>query len=224
MPGEFVLVDQFIDRTKTRDVTFFEDGIVAHVGFSEPTCKALRAILLEACNTVGVKVHPSGTYINMEGPAFSTVAESHLYRAWGGHVIGMTALAEAKLAREAEISYAVLAMATDYDCWRGDHDAVSVEQVIATLTRNVHNGQAVVAACVPLIAAQQGPCPFDAALNGAIMTSPDCISSKQLLALQPLIGKYVPAPSPGPAVDASLSLLLFAGGAILLHLIANRGL
>ncbi len=127
VPGQIVLINQFIDRTKTRDATFFEKGIVAHVGFSEPICGVLHDYLEESCKEAKVVYHKQGTYVNMEGPAFSTIAESNLYRSWNATVIGMTALTEAKLAREAEISYAVIAMATDYDCWREGHDAVTVE-------------------------------------------------------------------------------------------------
>jgi 5'-methylthioadenosine phosphorylase len=151
VPGEIVTVNQFIDRTFARKTTFFEDGIVAHVSMAAPVCEQLRALLNEACAEVKAKFHDGGVYINMEGPAFSTVAESELYRSWGASVIGMTVFTEAKLAREAEISYAVLAMATDYDCWRDGHDAVTVDQVVAVLQKNAGTAQAIVRKCVPKI-------------------------------------------------------------------------
>ncbi|HRV80869.1 MAG TPA: S-methyl-5'-thioadenosine phosphorylase, partial [Planctomycetota bacterium] len=136
-PGDFVLIDQFIDRTRHRPDTFFGDGVVAHVMFADPVCEGVRQALVQASRTTGIKVHDGGTYLCMEGPQFSTRAESELYRSWGVDVIGMTNLTEAKLAREAELCYATLAMATDYDCWHQGHDDVTVEAIVAVMHANV---------------------------------------------------------------------------------------
>ena len=145
-PLDMVIPDQFFDRTRARarESTFFGEGIVAHVAFAHPVCQHLGDVLEESCKTVDVKVHRGGTYICMEGPAFSTVAESNVYRSWGMDVIGMTNLQEAKLAREAEICYATLALVTDYDCWHPGHDAVTVETVIEYLNKNVRNAQLII--------------------------------------------------------------------------------
>jgi len=203
--GDIVIIDQFIDKTKFRKDTFYENGCAAHIPFSEPTCPTLRSYLLEGCKAVAakenveVRVHPTGTYVNMEGPAFSTYAESCLHRSWGAQVIGMTAVAEAKLAREAEISYAVLAMATDYDCWKTDEDPVTVEAVIATMQANVIKAQNVVKATVPLIGRHTGPHPQEKAMENAIMSAkiPPATARK----LAPLIRKYVKIPEvENPAV------------------------
>jgi len=191
-PGEVVLVDQFIDRTRQRANTFFTGGIVAHVSFSHPICETLRGYLKEAVVKRGARVHDGGTYVCMEGPAFSTLAESHLYRSWGASVVGMTNLPEAKLAREAEISYATIAMATDYDCWHPDHDAVSVEQVIEVLARNVALAKDIIRSAVPLVAAHDGPAPMSNALQNAILTSPECVPAATRRALDPIVGKYLP--------------------------------
>lgn len=191
VPGHMVIIDQFIDRTRNRKDTFFEDGIVAHVGFADPVCETLRGFLLEACHEVGATVHDGGCYVNMEGPAFSTRAESHLYRSWGCAVVGMTQLTEARLAREAEISYATLAMSTDYDCWHEGHDDVTVDAVVAVIKKNVHTARQVISAVVPRIAAFDGPAPHANALAGAIMTAPDRISAERIAALAPLVGKYL---------------------------------
>jgi 5'-methylthioadenosine phosphorylase len=144
-PGDFVIVDQYIDRTFARDKSFFGSGCVAHVGFSHPTCPRLSAACADAARGAGVTVHEGATYLAMEGPQFSTLAESRLYRSWGADVIGMTGMPEAKLAREAELCYASVAMVTDYDCWHPDHAAVDVAQVIRTLTANAGNARALVA-------------------------------------------------------------------------------
>ena len=192
VPGHVVLVDQFIDRTLgTRANTFFGDGVVAHVSFGDPVCDTLRAYLHRAAHEQGATVHDGGTYVVMEGPAFSTRAESELYRSWGASVIGMTNLPEAKLAREAEISYATLAMATDYDCWHPGHEDVNVEQVVAVINKNVTLAKRIVAAAVPLIAAHDGPCPHHDALSGAIMTRRDAMNAETVSKLAPLIGRYV---------------------------------
>ncbi len=191
-PGEVVLVDQFIDRTISRHKTFFEKGIVAHVAFGDPVCDVLRGYLLESCRETGAKHHDGGTYVCMEGPAFSTRAESNLHRSWGASVIGMTNMPEAKLAREAEISYATLAMATDYDCWHPHHDAVTVEQVVALVNANAALAKRIVAATIPRILAHGGPSPMSSALATAIMTAPSAISAETRTTLAPLIGKYFP--------------------------------
>jgi 5'-methylthioadenosine phosphorylase len=154
-PGDFVVIDQFFDRTRHRTDTFFGEGVVAHVMFADPVCADVRAVLLGAARAIGVKVHDGGTYINMEGPQFSTRAESRIYRSWGVDVIGMTNLQEAKLAREAEICYATVAMATDYDCWHESHDDVSVEAVMATMAANVGHAKDLIARAAPRMPARR---------------------------------------------------------------------
>jgi 5'-methylthioadenosine phosphorylase len=191
VPGHVVVIDQFIDRTRQRQSTFFEQGIVAHVAFGDPVCGALRGMLLEAAQEVGAQVHDGGTYVCMEGPAFSTKAESHMYRSWGASVIGMTNLPEAKLAREAEISYATLAMATDYDCWHPHHDAVTVDQVVAVLLANVQLARNIVRAAIPRVAAFQGPAPMSGALASAILTHREAIPEERKQALSAIVGKYL---------------------------------
>ncbi len=191
-PGHAVIVDQYIDRTRQRASTFFGDGVVAHVGFGDPTCAALRGYLAAAAGTQDLVVHDGGTYVCMEGPAFSTRAESELYRSWGAHVIGMTALPEAKLAREASMSYATLAFATDYDCWHTGHDDVTVEQVIEVLRRNVDKARGVLAELVPRVAAHAGPPPMHDALRDAIFTPPEAISPEARARLGPILAPYLP--------------------------------
>ena len=186
-----VVIDQFIDRTKgVRPATFFENGVVGHVGFADPVCETLRQILLGACREAGAIAHDGGTYVCMEGPAFSTRAESHLYRSWGASVIGMTNITEARLAREAGISYASLAMATDYDCWHTGHDDVTVDQVIAVLQANVATARSVISAAAPAIAAFAGAAPMAGAAENAIMTAPDRIADARKEALAVLLGEY----------------------------------
>jgi len=182
-PGHVVLVDQFIDRTRLRPSTFFGHGLVAHVAFGDPICPVLRSALLESAREAGAVAHDGGTYVCMEGPAFSTRAESELYRSWGASVIGMTNLPEAKLAREAEISYATLAMATDYDCWRAGHDAVTVDQVVAVLNANVALAQRIIQGAVPRVLAHRGPPPARGALSTAVLTARDAIPREQLALL-----------------------------------------
>ena len=191
VPGHMVVIDQFIDRTKARHATFFEKGIVAHVAFGHPVCGTLRGMLLEAAQEVDAVVHDGGTYVCMEGPAFSTKAESELYRSWGARVVGMTNLPEAKLAREAEISYATLAMSTDYDCWHPDHDDVTVDAVIAVMQKNTATAQRILSAVVPKIAGFGAPAPESNALQGAIFTQPADISPEVAERLRPIIGKYL---------------------------------
>ena len=189
-PGHVVVIDQFIDKTH-RPQTFFGGGIVAHVAFGDPVCLTLRSYLLNAARSAGAVVHDGGTYVCMEGPAFSSRAESNLHRSWGASVIGMTNMPEAKLAREAEISYATLAMSTDYDCWHADHDAVTVDQVIAVLSANVELSKRIIRAAVPHIAAHAGPAPMSNALATAIITSRDAISAEAKQRLGLLVGKYL---------------------------------
>jgi 5'-methylthioadenosine phosphorylase len=190
-PGHVCVVDQFIDRTKGRAATFFEDGIVAHISFGDPLCPALRGYLLEAAHAEQATVHDGGIYLAMEGPAFSTRAESNLYRSWGADVIGMTNLPEAKLAREAEMSYATLAMSTDYDCWHPEHGSVTVEQVIDVLMKNVSLAKRIIARAVPLIAAHDGPHPAHRALKNAILTSPDAVDAAARERVDLLVRKYL---------------------------------
>jgi len=189
-PTDFVIPDQFIDRTFSRAGTFFGDGVVAHVGFGDPVCKVVAKAFADACAAVGVVGKLGGTYVCMEGPQFSTRAESNLYRSWGADVIGMTNLQEAKLAREAEMSYATLAMVTDYDCWREGHDDVTVEQVVAVLHQNAENASKVVRAAVAALP-KCAQSPFADALKYAILTDKKAIpqSTKERLGL--LLEKYL---------------------------------
>lgn len=190
VPGHVVIVDQFIDRTKgIRASSFFGDGIVGHVAFGDPVSPVLRNVLLDAAREAGATVHDGGTYVCMEGPQFSTRAESELYRSWGARVIGMTNIPEAKLAREAEIAYATVALATDYDCWHPDHDDVSVDQVIDTLKKNVALAKNILKAAVPKVPTELDPL-VDGACRFAVMTSPELFPEEKKEALRPLIGKY----------------------------------
>jgi 5'-methylthioadenosine phosphorylase len=189
-PTDFVLPDQFIDRTFARISTFFGDGIVAHVGFGDPVCATVASAFEKACAAVGVVGKNGGTYVCMEGPQFSTRAESNLYRSWGADVIGMTNLQEAKLAREAEISYATLAMVTDYDCWFEGHDSVTIEQVIAVMHQNSGNAQKVVKAAVRLMPTDLSASPAQTAAKFAIMTDRAAIPAETKAKLDLLYGKY----------------------------------
>jgi len=189
-PGDFVVVDQFFDRTRHRPDTFFGAGVVAHVMFADPVCSEVRTALLEAAEAVGVVAHDGGTYLNMEGPQFSTRAESFIYRQWGVDVIGMTNLQEARLAREAEICYATLAMATDYDCWHDGHDDVSVEAVLEIMATNVGNARCVIREAVPRLAAPRA-CKCGEALKDALMTSKDAITAEARTRLGLLLDKYL---------------------------------
>lgn len=190
-PGHAVLIDQFIDRTRNRPSTFFESGIVAHISFGDPVCPVLRDYMLEATREEGAVVHDGGTYVCMEGPAFSTRAESELYRSWGAQVIGMTNLPEAKLAREAEMSYATLALATDYDCWHDGHDDVSVEQVIAVLLKNVDLARRVIRRVVPRIAAHEGEVAAHRGLQNAILTGREAIDPAKRAELDLLVREHL---------------------------------
>ena len=192
-PTDMVIPDQFFDRTRARaeESTFFGDGIVAHITFAHPVCGELGDILEESCSTVeGLKVHRGGTYLCMEGPAFSTKAESNVYRQWGMDIIGMTNLQEAKLAREAEIAYATLALVTDYDCWHEGHDDVSVDMVIEYLHKNVRNSQLVLKEAVKRVAAKNTPNPFEGATRSAIFTAPELWNPETAKKLEAIIGKY----------------------------------
>jgi 5'-methylthioadenosine phosphorylase len=191
-PGDMVVVDQFIDRTRHRIDTFFEDdGVVAHVEFAEPIDAQLADALSRACEVVGATVHRGGVYVCMEGPQFSTRAESLLYRSWNPSVIGMTNMPEARLAREAELPYATLAMATDYDCWHAAHDAVTVTAVIEVMKANVAKAKAILAELATSVPDPSGR-PATSALAGALITHPDSISQAAREKLRPLIGKYLP--------------------------------
>jgi 5'-methylthioadenosine phosphorylase len=190
-PLDIVIPDQFIDRTKGRISTFFGQGLAAHVGFAHPFCSRLSAIALESGETSGATVHKGGTYVCMEGPQFSTLAESKLYRSWGADIIGMTNLQEAKLAREAEICYSTIALVTDYDCWHPDHDSVTVEMIIANLTQNAKTAQAIIANAVDRLPYERG-CECANALKFALITRPDAVPAKTLVDLAPLVGRYLP--------------------------------
>jgi 5'-methylthioadenosine phosphorylase len=189
-PTDFVIPDQFIDRTFARSSTFFGEGVVGHVAFGDPVCPIVVDVFTKACAEVGVVGKKGGTYVCMEGPQFSTRAESKLYRSWGADVIGMTNLQEAKLAREAEISYATLAMVTDYDCWYEGHDDVTVEQVIAVMHQNSGNAQKVVKAAVRLMPADMSASPAQTAAKFAIMTDKAMIPAETKKKLDVLFGKY----------------------------------
>jgi len=189
-PLEMVIPSQFFDRTQGRESTFFGGGLVAHIGFADPVCAVVQDTLALACVHSGVSYYRGGTYVCMEGPAFSTKAESNTYRAWGMDLIGMTNLQEAKLAREAEICYATLAMVTDYDCWHPSHDAVTVNQVIEYLNRNVENAQKIIRAAVRELPRER-TCKCGSALAHAILTDRRKISAAARKKLDLLVGKYL---------------------------------
>jgi 5'-methylthioadenosine phosphorylase len=188
-PLDFILPDQFVDRTRGRISTFFGEGLVAHVGFSDPVCPEVAEVVYQAASSQGVSVKKGGTYVCMEGPAFSTRAESELYRSWGMDVIGMTNLQEAKLAREAEICYATVAMVTDYDCWHPEHDAVTVDQIISNLTQNAAHAARVVAASVAAMP-EARTCKCGSALAHAIITDRKRVPEETRKKLEPIVGKY----------------------------------
>jgi len=189
-PLEFLVPDQFFDRTRLRISSFFGGGIVVHVGFDKPTCGDLSAHLAGACTRIGVKVHRGGTYVCMEGPQFSTLAESHTYRQLRFDVIGMTNLTEAKLAREAEICYATLAMITDYDCWHPMHEAVTLEEIIGNLNKNAENAQRAIREAVSSLG-EERKCKCGSALAHAILTDRKLIPAATKRRLAPIIGKYI---------------------------------
>ncbi len=188
-PLDFVLPDQFFDRTRGRASTFFGEGLVAHISFAHPVCPQLMDVVAEACQASGVTAKKGGTYLCMEGPAFSTVAESNVYRSWGMDVIGMTNLQEAKLAREAEICYVTVAMVTDYDCWHPDHDAVTVSEIVANLQRNAENAAKVVRAAVQAMPGER-TCKCGSALAHALITDKSAVPEETRKKLELLIGKY----------------------------------
>ena len=192
-PGHFVIVDQFIDRSFAREKSFFGPGCVAHVSMAHPTCPRLSDALEASLLALGLPHTRGGTYLVMEGPQFSTLAESNLYRSWGCAVIGMTNMPEAKLAREAEIDYASVAMVTDYDCWHEEHDAVTVDQVIKVLLGNAEHARSLVKDVLPRIAAPRPPCPAgcDAALTYALMTSPEARDAAVLAKLDAVAGRVL---------------------------------
>ena len=189
-PGHLVVPHQFIDRTKGRPSTFFGEGIVAHVSFADPVCLSLAGIMAASARTLGETVHEGGTYICMEGPQFSTRAESRLYRTWGVDVIGMTNIPEAKLAREAELCYATLALATDYDCWHETEEDVTVEAILAVMHRNVEAAKKVIAGTVSSLGGAP-PCSCPEALKFAILTDRSVVPSATKEKLKPILGKYL---------------------------------
>ena len=189
-PLQMVIPDQFFDRTRQRKSTFFGRGLVAHVGFAHPFCRGLSQVMAEACSEAGASFHVGGTYVCMEGPQFSTRAESELYRSWGMDIIGMTNLQEAKLAREAEICYATLAMVTDYDCWHPDHDAVTAEQIIGNLGKNAETARAVLRAALRRLPIPR-ECECANALRWALVTAPELVHEQTKRDLAPIISRYV---------------------------------
>jgi 5'-methylthioadenosine phosphorylase len=193
-PLDIVIPDQFFDRTRARahQSTFFGEGIVAHISFAHPVCAELGDVLETACRATAIKAHRGGTYLCMEGPAFSTLAESNVYRSWGMDIIGMTNLQEAKLAREAEICYATLALVTDYDCWHPGHDAVTVETVIEYLNKNVRHAQIIMKEAVQRLAETGRKCKCGSALKNAIFTPPDLWPESTKRKLEAIIKKYAP--------------------------------
>ena len=190
-PLDLVFPNQFLDRTFGRVGTFFGNGLVAHVGFAHPVCERLRGVMADAADATGARAHRGGTYVCMEGPQFSTLAESNLYRSWGMDIIGMTNLQEAKLAREAEICYATMALVTDYDCWHPDHDSVTVELIIANLTQNARTAQRVIADTVERLGSDR-PCGCKDALATALITRPDAVPERVKRDLAPIVGPYLP--------------------------------
>jgi 5'-methylthioadenosine phosphorylase len=190
-PLDLLIPDQFLDRTRGRVSTFFGRGLVAHVGFARPFCAPLSDIAYHAARAASATVHKGGTYVCMEGPQFSTLGESRLYRSWGMDVIGMTNLQEAKLAREAEICYSTIALVTDYDCWHPEHDQVTVEMIVANLMQNAQTAQQVIAAAVERLPFER-TCECATALKHAIITRPEVVPASLKKELAPIIGKYIP--------------------------------
>jgi len=190
VPQHLVIPDQFFDRTRGRVSTFFGCGLVAHVAFAHPVCGRLGAVAHESCKKVGATVHEGGTYVCMEGPQFSTLAESKLYRSWGMDIIGMTNLQEAKLSREAEICYATIALVTDYDCWHPDHDSVTVDMIVQNLVANAKTAQQVIAEAVSRLPFER-TCECARALEHAIITRPEHVPLQVKRDLAPIIGRYI---------------------------------
>jgi 5'-methylthioadenosine phosphorylase len=190
-PLDFVVVDQFLDRTNhARNMTFFDQGITCHIEFAHPVCRELSEVVFEAGTSLGLNIRKGGTYVNMEGPAFSTLAESNLYRSWGMDVIGMTNLPEAKLAREAEICYVTLACVTDYDCWHKSHASVTVDMILENLKKNVENSKRILKKAISSLS-EERHCSCSEALKYAIVTDPKMISQEAKRRLSLLIGKYI---------------------------------
>jgi 5'-methylthioadenosine phosphorylase len=189
-PADIVIPDQFFDRTKGRPSSFFGRGLVGHVGFAHPFCKILSGIAYDSGRRAGATVHKGGTYVCMEGPQFSTLAESKLYRSWGMDIIGMTNLQEAKLAREAEICYTTVALVTDYDCWHPDHDSVTVEMVMSTLAKNAATAQQIIAGAVEQLPYER-TCECASALKYALVTRPEMVPDQVKKDLAPIIGRYI---------------------------------
>ena len=189
-PADIVIPDQFFDRTKGRPSSFFGRGLVGHVGFAHPFCKILGGIAFDSGKRAGATVHKGGTYVCMEGPQFSTLAESKLYRSWGMDIIGMTNLQEAKLAREAEICYTTIALVTDYDCWHPDHDSVTVEMVMSTLAKNAATAQQIIAGAVERLPYER-TCECASALKYALVTRPEMVPDQVKKDLAPIIGRYI---------------------------------
>ena len=189
-PLDIVIPDQFIDRTRGRISTFFGNGLVAHVAFAHPLCKVLSRIVYESGVTAGATVHKGGTYVCMEGPQFSTLAESKLYRSWGADIIGMTNLQEAKLAREAEICYTTIALVTDYDCWHPEHDSVTVDMIVTNLTQNAKTAQQIIATAVEGLPYAR-TCECASALKFALITRPELVPSSTKKDLAPIVGRYI---------------------------------
>jgi 5'-methylthioadenosine phosphorylase len=189
-PMDLVIPDQFVDRTRGRVSTFFGDGLVAHVGFAHPFCKHLSRIAYESAKSAGATVHKGGSYVCMEGPQFSTLAESQLYRSWGMDIIGMTNLQEAKLAREAEICYTTIALVTDYDSWHPSHDEVTVDMIVANLMQNAKTAQQVIATAAATLPFDR-TCECPTALKHALITRPEAVPVETRLKLAPIVGKYL---------------------------------
>ncbi len=190
MPGDLLIPDQIIDRTRNRVNTFFGEGIVTHIPFAEPFCPTLCQVLYESAKEAGASVHPKGTFVVMEGPAFSTRAESRLYRSWGADIIGMTALPEAKLAREAEICYAIIGCVTDYDSWMERSEPVTIDVILNVLRQNIDTARKIIKLAVSRIPEKRN-CSCATALEGAIVTNPELIPAEQKKKLNLLIGKYI---------------------------------
>jgi 5'-methylthioadenosine phosphorylase len=188
-PGSFTIAEQFIDRTKGRPSSFFGTGMVAHVSMADPVCPRISRLAADAAQAAGAQTHVGGTYLAMEGPQFSTRAESHLYRSWGCHIIGMTAMPEAKLAREAELPYALVGMVTDYDCWREGEEAVDVAQVIAQLSSNAAKARAMVMHLLRSLPETREPSPIDTCLDQALITAPGARDPKLLAKLDAIAGR-----------------------------------
>lgn len=195
-PLHMVVPDQLIDRTRGRRSTFFGEGLVAHISLADPFCPILRTVLISSAREAGAEVHAGGTYVVMEGPAFSTRAESHLYRSWGGDVIGMTALPEAKLAREAEICYAILACSTDYDCWHESEEDVTADLIVANLLQNVEVSRSAARTALGRLPATR-ECACGSALSNALITPMDLVPEHTKRKLDPIIGRYVHQPVTG---------------------------